>query len=252
MAQVTFFHYVHKDTLLHRMDGRLKLLCLLLLTASFSFATEWHHYIISLCITTLALIISKLPVLRILKEVRILAVMLVIVIIMNALSIPGNPIPYVPITALSIQGVVRGVHFAYRLILIMMIATIMAGTTPLITIKNAIEWYLKPIPFIPEVRIATIINLTFVLIPVIFDNYLEMIQAGKARCIALRKNPIKRIKLIIFPLLNLTFRKADTLVYAMESRCYCENRTQATFKTSQSDWLALGISVAVLIIVLFV
>jgi len=250
MAHVTFFHYIHNDTLLHRMDGRLKLLCLLLLTASFSFASEWHHGIISLCVAGCALIVSKLPVLRIVKELRMLAVMIAIVIVISGLNIPGDPLPYVSFSAFSIQGVVRGVHFAYRIILIMMMATIMAGTTPLTTIKNAIQWYLKPIPFIPEVRIAMIINLTFVLIPMIFDNYLEMMEAQKARCIELRKNPITRIKLLLFPLLNLTFRKADTLIYAMESRCYCENQTAPSFKTSLMDWVILGISITVLIVML--
>lgn len=86
-----------------------------------------------------------------------------------------------------------------------------------------------PVPFIPEVQVATMINLTFLLIPVIFDNYSEMMSAQKSRCIQLRKNPIKRVNFIVFPLLSRTLRRADEIVYAMESRCYCEERTRAIF-----------------------
>jgi energy-coupling factor transporter transmembrane protein EcfT len=226
MAQVTFFHYIHKDTILHKMDGRLKLLCMLLLTLSVSFITEWYHYILLVCVVGLALVVSKLPLITIFKEMKLFAIMIVIILAMS------------------------GWPFATRLVLMLMISTAMAGTTSLLTIKNAIEWYLRPIPFVPEVRIATIINLTFVLIPVIFDNYLEMMNAGKARCIKLRKNPIQRIKFIVFPLLTRTLRRADEIVYAMESRCYSEIRTRAIFKTNKMDWLILAGCIVVLVFVL--
>lgn len=227
MAQVNFLHYIHQDTPLHRMDGRLKLLCMLLLTLSASFATKWQHYLIPICVACLALWMAKLPVITIFKEMKFFAVMIVIVFMMSSL------------------------HHASHLLFMMLIATVMAGTTPLITIKNVIEWYLRPVPFIPETRIAMIINLTFVLIPLIFDNYLEMINAGKARGMELRKNPIEKIKLIVFPLLNRTLRRADELVHAMESRCYSETRTRVIFKTNKADWLILMACIAVLILVIW-
>lgn len=227
MAQVTFFHYIHQDTPLHKMDGRLKLLCLLLLTLSANFATAWQNYLIPIGVACLALWVAKLPVIAIFKDMKFFAVMIVIVFMMSSL------------------------HYASRLLFMMLISIVMAGTTPLITIKSVIEWYLRPVPFIPETRIATIINLTFVLIPLIFDNYLEMMNAAKARGIQLRKNPIKRIKFIVFPLLNRTFMRADELVHAMESRCYSEKRTRVMFKTNRADWLMLIVCIAVLILVIW-
>lgn len=54
-------------------------------------------------------------------------------------------------------------------------------------IKNVIEWFLAPIPFVPEARVAAMFSLTFVLIPLIFDQASEMREAQKARCIDERK-----------------------------------------------------------------
>lgn len=247
MAQITFFHYIHKDTVLHRMDGRLKLLCMLLLSLSASFASEWWHYLTALCFIFLALFIAKLPVISLLKDMKFFAFIIIIVFIVNAFSIQGDPIPNFPITSVSIQGVIEGLRFAGRLTIIIMACTVMTGTTSLLTFKNVIEWYLRPVPFIPEVQVATMINLTFVLIPVIFDNYSEMMSAQKSRCIQLRKNPIKRVNFIVFPLLSRTLRRADEIVYAMESRCYSEERTRAIFKTNKADWLVFAVCVAILI-----
>jgi len=223
MAQITFFHYIHRDSMLHRMDGRLKLLCLLLLTASASMSWGWPSFLMLLVLLSCGLVVSKLPVIAIFKNMKALVIMLIIALMMN------------------------GFYFASRLVLMILISTIMAGTTPLLTIKNTIEWYLRPIPFVPEVRIATLIYLTFMLIPLIFDNYLEMMEAQKARCIGGRKNPIKRIKFIVFPLLTRTLRRADEIVFAMESRCYSETRTRGTFQTTRADWFIVTICVVILI-----
>lgn len=168
----------------------------------------------------------------------------------NAFTIAGDPVPYFPIESVSMQGVITGLRFAGRLTLIIMICTIVTGTTSLLIFKNVIEWYLRPIPFIPEVRVATMISLTFVLIPVIFDSYTEMMNAQKSRCVELQKNPIKRVNFIVFPLLSRTLRRTDEIVYAMESRCYSEVRTRAIFKTNKIDWLILTICVAVLFFVI--
>lgn len=225
MAEITFFHYVHRNTALHRMDGRLKVLCMLLLVTAVSLATSWYHYFMLMCVIVTSLLVSKLPLITMLKKMKILIIMIIIVL------------------------VISGFYFAGRLGLMILISTIMASTTSLSTIKNAIEWYLRPIPFVPEVKVAMMMNLVFVLIPVIFDNHTEMVNAQKARGIELNKNPIIRIKLTVIPLLVRTFRRADELVYAMEARCYSEVRTRAVFETNKIDWLLLLLCIAILVFV---
>jgi energy-coupling factor transporter transmembrane protein EcfT len=251
MVGVTFFHYIHKETVLHRMDGRLKLFCMLLLSLSAGFAFKWLHYLIPICIIVLALWTAKLPIVALLKDMKFFGVIILIVFLSNAFAMPGDPIPNFPIASVSLQGVTAGLRFAGRLTIVIMTCAVITGTTSFMMLKNAIEWILRPVPFIPEVRVATMINLTFVLIPVIFDNYKEMMDAQKSRCIQLRKNPVKRIQFIVFPLLTQTLRRADEIVYAMESRCYSEVRTQAILKTNKIDWIILTICMMVLLFVLF-
>ena len=229
------------------MDGRLKFLCMLLLSLSASFASAWWHYLLPLSLVAIALIIARLPLIALLKDMKFFTVIILIVVVTNAFTIAGDPIPHFPIESVTMQGVITGLRFAGRLILIILVCTIVTGTTTLLTFKNVIEWYLRPVPFIPEVRVATMINLTFVLIPVIFDSYTEMVHAQKSRCVELRKNPIKRISFIVFPLLSRTLRRADEIVYAMESRCYSEIRTRAIFKANKVDWFILAVCTAVLL-----
>ena len=99
--------------------------------------------------------------------------------------------------------------------------------------------------FRSEAAVATMFSLTFVLIPLVFDEVSEMLEAQKARCITGRKNPIKRISFLILPLLRQTFMRVDEMVLAMESRCYSEIRTKTAFTAKTNDWLLLAFAVIV-------
>ena len=234
------------------MDGRLKLLCMVLLSVCASLASAPCHYLFLLCIAAAALSVARLPILSLLKDMRFFAVIILIVLVSNALNTAGDPIPGFPIQRVSMQGLIIGLRFAARLILIVMICAVLTGTTSLLTFKNVIEWYLRPIPFIPQARVAMMVNLTFVLIPVIFDSYTEIMNAQKSRCVELRKNPVKRVGFIAVPLLSRAMGRAEEIVCAMEARCYSEQRTRALFKTNNIDWFILIICLAALVFVLLV
>ncbi|MDR1070577.1 MAG: energy-coupling factor transporter transmembrane protein EcfT [Gracilibacteraceae bacterium] len=55
---------------------------------------------------------------------------------------------------------------------------------------------------------------------------------------------------IVFPLLEQTLRRADEIVYAMESRCYSELRTRAVFKANKIDWIILAICILIFLFVI--
>ena len=247
---MTFFHYFHKETILHKMDCRMKLLCMLLLSISTSFAFALPHYLVPISLMMLAIWVAKLPFCALLKDMRFFGVLILIVFISNAFFISGEPSPNFLIINVSQQGVITGFRFAGRLTLIIMAYTVISGTTSLTSLRNAVEWILRPFSFISEVRVATMISLTFKLIPLIFDNYIEIMDAQKSRCIQLQKKPAIRIKYISFPLLTQTFRRADEIINAMESRNYSEIRTQVELHTKKSDWLFLALCTAVLLFVL--
>lgn len=251
MAELTVFHYLHKKTLLHRMDGRIKLMCMILFSVAASFASARHDFIILTMTLLTALFMAQLPVVTLLKELKYFAFLIVLVVVVHSFSIPGTPLADCPVPGVTVEGITSGLFFAWRLLLIIAICVIFTGTTSLATLKNVIEWFLRPIPFIPAPRVAVMINLTFILIPLILDQASEIITAQKARCIEGRNNPIKRIMFIAFPLLVQTFRRTDEMALAMEARCYSEDRTRAVFTTAPTDWFILAFSLLVSSLVFF-
>jgi energy-coupling factor transporter transmembrane protein EcfT len=124
----------------------------------------------------------------------------------------------------------------------MLTGLIVSLTTKPSSVKGAVQWFLKPVPFIPEKRVGVMISLALKFMPLILKQINEILNARKARCGDLEKNPIKRIRGLVLPLLKKTFLSADNLVFAMESRCYDDDRTDSEFTPSGREPFFLACS----------
>jgi len=130
------------------------------------------------------------------------------------------------------QGVKNGTLVAYKFFLVMVSGILFASTTRTSSLKNAVQWFLQPVPYIPEKRVAVMISLSIGFMPIILNQAKEISQAQEARCADLQKNPIKKIIRLVLPLLKKTFLSANHLILAMESRCYNDDRTEPYFSPS--------------------
>jgi len=252
MAELTLFHYIAKKTLIHGMDGRIKLICMILFTMAVGFSQKGLDLAVLTAVLLMVYMAAGLSIKRLMTEIRYFLVLIGIIVVAHSFTIPGTAIPGLPVQGMTWEGLRSGLLFGWRLMLMLIIGNIMTGTTSFSFFKNVVEWFLRPVPFIPAARVAMMFSLTLVLIPVIFDQASEMLDAQKARCIDGRKNPIARISFLAGPLLFHTFMRADEIVQAMESRCYSEVRTPTAFQTTPTDWLLLGFTVAACLMVLLI
>ncbi|MCK5311663.1 MAG: energy-coupling factor transporter transmembrane protein EcfT, partial [Desulfobacteraceae bacterium] len=118
--------------------------------------------------------------------------------------------------------------------------------------KSAAEWFLRPVPFIPEKRASLMIGLSIRFLPLIIEQAKQVSDAQKARCSDNQKNPVIKISRLIFPILKKTFQTADNLALAMESRCFSEDRTDPEFNKSGYEILSLVLTILlVLVLILF-
>ncbi len=251
MAELNIFHYLPLKSFIHLLDSRIKLICMICFCTVITASVNVIDLTILTCVLFVALFGAGLPVKKLFSEIRYFLFLISMIIIVHSLSIPGAPMTIIPIPGLTREGLRSGLFFGWRITLIILASVILTGTTSLVTLKNAIEWFLRPIPFIKEKRVGTMFSLTFVLIPLIFDQASEIMDAQKSRCIEGKKDPIRRITFLVFPLLLQTFRRADEMVCAMESRCYSEDRTPAEFKTGLGDWLVLSFTLLICTFVFF-
>ena len=238
MAELTSFGYLSGDSVLHRLDPRFKLLFIILISLvclSLNF--------ISLGIFTALLLVlaflSHLPLHSGLRDLRYFFILLLLVFIARVLSTGGPSVLDLHVVSVSQQGLLDGLLICWRLVFIVLLGFTLITTTRPPEIKAAVQWYLKPVPFIPEKKVAMMMGLILRFVPVIFDQATETAEAQKARCVQNRKNPIYRLTKLGLPLMRRTFERADDLVAAIEARGFTENRTDPALVSHPRDWIAL-------------
>jgi len=251
MVDLTSFGYYSGDSELHELDARFKLLFIVILSL-----VSLSLHLVALGIFTgvlLGLIIySGLPLKAGLKELRYFFILLVFVFMARALSTDGQALINFKFITVSKQGLYAGAQVCWRLTLIVLLGFMLVSTTRPSEIKAAIQWFLKPIPLVPEQKVAVMMGLILRFVPLIFDQAGETLEAQKARCVQHRKNPFYRLIKLGFPLMRRTFERADDLVAAMEARGYSENRTDPELTASRRDWVALMVvGLLCLIVILF-
>jgi energy-coupling factor transporter transmembrane protein EcfT len=241
MANLTLFTFRAGTTALHRLDVRHKtaLVCMVslaLFTSGFAGCLA--------CFLVLYGLIRTIGVsfVRLLAQLKWFILLLGIMFVARALTIPGDPVFSFSGIVATKEGLAQGALVAIRFFLVMMTGLLFSATTRPADLKSAAQWFLKPIPFVPEKQVAIMISLFLRFLPLILDQAQQTSDAVNARCGNLHKNPVRRIRCLTLPVMKKTFMAADNLCLAMDARCFTEDRTDPAFERGGKEkvFLATG------------
>lgn len=225
-------------TILHRLDARVKLAALVCLSLA-CLPAGLAALGLALCAALGLLALARCAPLRCLAAMKWYFVLLGCVLVARTLTTPGDPLFDLPWLSATRQGALAGLLAAGRLLIVALLGLLVTCTTRPAEIRAAVEWLLRPIPFIPHRQAATMIGLLVRFIPVILTQSAEQQEALRARAIDNCRNPLRRITALAMPLLRRTCITADRLASAMEARCYGAERTIPTRPVTARDWSAL-------------
>lgn len=241
MAQVSVFDYHPGGSFLHRLDVRVKLFVFIILNLSVARSGDLALAILS-GVLVLMLVYLRIPIILMLHEIRLFLLMLLLVFFARSFSEPGSPLFSTWRSGVTVEGVIAGGFVCWRLFLIVLLGLFFIRTSRPIAIKAGIYWFLKFIPRLPAHRISLMISLMFRFVPMIMELVSELSEAQQARAVGLRKNPFYRLKVLVIPLMENTFRKADEMILAMEARSYSDSRTDPELRSRREDWLVFTLA----------
>jgi energy-coupling factor transporter transmembrane protein EcfT len=238
MADLTLFSFRAGATPLHALDVRIKTVLVCMLSMTLFFAG------FSAC---LACFLVVYPLMRsqdvtlftLLLRLKGFVLLLSLMAAARAVTVPGDPIWAFFDIEITRQGLTQGTLVATRFFLVMIIGMLFAVTTRPADLKSAAQWFLAPVPFIPEKRVGLMISLFLRFFPLILSQAGQTADAVNARCGSFRKNPMRRIRFLSLPLLKKTVMAADHLSLAMTARCYSENRTDPAFNPGGKERIFL-------------
>ncbi len=232
---VTFGQYFPADSILHRLDPRVKLVVsMAFLVLLFVVQSVWAYIAIGAFIA-LAVLCSKLPATLLFKNLKPLWFILVFMFIMNIFfNTTGDVLVEFWIIKITYNGVFKAIQLMVRLVMLIFMTGLLTLTTSPISLTAAIESLFSPLKKIkfPAHELAMMMTIALRFIPILMEETDKIMKAQVARGADFDTGGImqkaKSMIPILIPLFVSAFRRADDLAMAMTARCYNggDNRTR--------------------------
>ena len=246
--------YYPADSVIHRLDPRVKLLGTLLFLIMVFLIRDIPCFILVTAFLCITIALSKVPLRRMLRGLRAILTILVLTFLFSLFLTPGDMIFAIGPAKATQEGLRIGVFMLMRLSYLIIGSSVMTLTTTPNALTDGIETglgFLKKL-HIPVHEIALMMSIALRFIPILMEELDRIMKAQKARGADFESGSlVRRVKSlvpIIVPLFVSAIRRADDLAMAMDARCYHggEGRTKMKpLKMHGRDWAAMAVVIVV-------
>jgi biotin transport system permease protein len=229
MAEALIFHYRQQDRFLNRCNPATKFasviaICFPLMQASFAAS------LLLLCPLVALATVQRLPLASYGRELRFFLFMAVLI---GTTSLFSDPDP------------LAAVGSCLRFLAIVLAGMLLADSTAPDDLARSIGSLLEKVPLIGGWTIASRIELTLAIVPIIFDVSEQVSSARKARA-GREGHPIKAIAAFGESIFTLLLDRSEDLSAALDARLYDPARPRQTLGYGKPD-LLLGLATVLLV-----
>lgn len=255
IKDVTFGQYFRADSVIHRMDPRLKIVLMLLLVIMLFICKGFASLGIFTFFTVMILVLSKVSVKLYFKNIKVIIPIVIFTSLLNLFyTQTGTEYPLFWNISIYSGGISRAVFMSLRILLLILISSVLTYTTTPNDITDALERLLKPLKFVglgsAVHTVSMMMTIALRFIPTLIDETDKIMNAQKARGADMESGGIiRRIKAllpILIPLLISSVRRAYDLAEAMECRCYnggVGRQRMKQLKMSGRDYFSLAVCI---------
>ena len=226
IRDITIGQYYPANSLIHRLDPRVKLLGTIVFVVTVFFVNDLVGLILATAALAAVIGLSKVPLKYMLKGLKAIFILILFTVLLNIFLTPGTELVRFVIFKVTKEGLVLAGKTAIRLIYLIVGSTIMTLTTTPNHLTDGLEKALGPLKKIhfPVHELAMTMSIALRFIPILMEETDKIMKAQQARCADFESgNLIQRIKSLIpilVPLFISAIRRANDLAMAMEARCY--------------------------------
>lgn len=255
LSDITIGQFFPGESLLHRMDPRVKLALTFLYIIVLFVPQNWVGLGLAVGFLALCVLISRIPIKVILKGFKPIIPILIFTSLINLFYAEGTVLLEFWILTITLEGIYKAVFIALRILCLIAASSLLTYTTSPTTLTDALERLMSPLRFIrvPVHEIAMMMTIALRFIPSLIEETDKIMSAQKARGADMESgNILQRVKALIpvlVPLFVSSFRRAFDLATAMECRCYHGGDGRTRMKQlhmAARDFAAVGV-VALLI-----
>ena len=226
LRDITLGQYYQTDSVLHRLDPRVKLIGTFAFIVGLFLAGNVAGYAVAAIFLVSMIRLSHVPVKFMLKGMKAIAFLIVITVVFNTFMTPGEVLIQVWKLKVTKEGLIMAAKLAVRLSFLIVGSSIMTLTTTPNQLTDAIESVMGPLKrlHVPVHEVAMMMSIALRFIPILMEETDKIMKAQEARGASFDSgNLIDKTKALIpllVPLFISAFRRANDLAMAMEARCY--------------------------------
>ena len=249
MDNATFGKYINNHSFLTKIDARIKILMMVVLLAFCFFNINILAYCGLFLFLILFMVVGKLSLKSLFKIVSHLWLLFVLVLIINLLTIEGEPLFELwKGFYICKEAIFQTIYIFLRIVMILMISTLLSSSSTPSELTYAFEFYLKPLKVfhINVSDLAIMMSIAFRFIPTLFEELGRIMKAQTSRGIDFKygkyRDKLRGINSLIIPLFISCFNKADELTNAMVVRGYDSGSSRSKYKhlnTTKVDFIAV-------------
>lgn len=250
IQDITIGQYAPRESIVHRLDPRTKMLSSLFLMILLLITRRMEFLIIFFVALLFLFVMSKLSLGLALRNLRPFIWLFLLTFFLHGIFTKGRilwELPYLRI-AITEEGIYKGLFYSFRIGILVTLASFLTLTTSPMSLTDAIERFLSPFRrLVPTNEIAMMMSISLRFIPIIIDEAERIRKTQISRGGCFEGNILRRIRNIvslIIPLFLSTFRRANDLALAMDARCYSGGDTRTSYHILQfrnTDMIALFI-----------
>ena len=255
LKDITLGQFFPGNSVVHRLDPRTKLICVVLYIITLFLAKWFVTYAITFLVLAGCVAASRVPPKSILRGLKPVLFIVVFTALLNLFYTPGNRVlAHFWIFTVTLEGVYRAFFMVIRIMMLISGTFLLTYTTSPILLTDGLESLLNPLKKlrVPVHELAMMMSIALRFIPTLIEETDKIMSAQRARGADFESgNLIQRAKALLpllVPLFISAFRRADELATAMECRCYHggEGRTRLRqLKYRGADYAALALFLVV-------
>ncbi|MCR5675477.1 MAG: energy-coupling factor transporter transmembrane protein EcfT [Lachnospiraceae bacterium] len=234
LKDITLGQYYPADSVIHRLDPRVKVVVTLGFIVSLFVISTIPGYLLAALFLWLWIRLSRVPLRFMLRGMKSVFFLLFMTVVFNLFLTPGETLISWGKLVITKEGVRIASLMAIRLVFLILGSSVMTFTTTPTRLTDALESLMRPLTrlHVPVHEIAMMMSIALRFIPILMEETDKIMKAQMARGADFESgNIIKRAKNLIpllVPLFISAFRRANDLAMAMEARCYhgSEGRTR--------------------------
>ena len=224
LRDITLGQFFPGDTVVHKLDPRTKIILVILYIVALFQANNWVSYILVTLVTFTCMSISRIKPANMFKGLKPMLFIIALTAVLNIFYTTGTPIR--PGGVVTWEGLERAVQMMLRISLLIIGTFMLTFTTSPIDITDGLERLLNPLKKIgvPVHEMTMMMSMALRFIPTLIKETDKIMCAQKARGADFETGGLvsraKALLPILVPLFVSSFKRADDLAVAMESRCY--------------------------------